>query len=209
MDKRELREERRALREEARSNRRRRIEQKVSEYLSRRVPPGLDWEKEFSWVRGALICTAVFGTLVFVISCINAVSGLYEYKWEVTTGDAYTAAGRVLKEGAVMPAINVLLEHTRIGYALVGLLLVILLVSHYRYYRQGSMSIYVMRRLPDKGEYHRRNLTFPLILVGLALAVMMVTALVHYGLYLLFTPKGCLPNGHWMSFWLWMIGGGL
>ena len=108
-----------------------------------------------------------------------------------------------------MREVSVLLAQTRVGFALIGVLLVMMVASHYRYYRQGSMSIYLMKRLPNGREYHRRNFSFVLILAAVSLAVMVVMSLTHYGMYLLFTPKGCLPSGHGLNFWLWMIGGGL
>lgn len=209
MGKRELREKKKASREEKRNARKRRMEYKMDKVISRRVPPGLDWEKELSWVRGALICAVVFGSFVFLIRLGVSISDLYEQKWEPSAGGAYVSRGWELKAGAVMPAISTLLAQTRVGFALTGVLLVMMVVSHYRYYRQGSMSIYLMKRLPDQWAYHRRNFSFVLILAAVSLAVMVVMSLTHYGMYLLFTPKGCLPNGHGLNFWLWMIGGGL
>ena len=209
MGKRELREKKKAMREEKRNARKRRLEYKMAKFVSHRVPPGFDWEKELSWVWGALICAVVFGSFVFFVGCANAVSNLYEQKWEPSANGGFVSTGWGLKATAMMPAISTLLAHTRAGFVLLGVLLVVLLVSHYRYYRQGSMSIYLMKRLPDRREYRRRNLSLILILAAVSLAVMVVMSLTHYGMYLLFTPKGCLPNGHELNFWLWMIGGGL
>lgn len=209
MGKRELREKKKALREEKRNTRKRHMEYKMANFVSHRVPPGYDWEKELSWVRGALICAVIFGSFLFLIRLGVGISNLYEQKWEPAENGGYVSTGIVLKEDAVMREVSALLAQTRVGFALTGVLLVMMVVSHYRYYRQGSMSIYLMKRLPDKGEYHRRNFNFILVLAMVSLAVMVVMSLTHYGMYLLFTPKGCLPNGHGLNFWLWMIGGGL
>jgi hypothetical protein len=209
MGKRELREKKKALREEKRNTRKRHMEYKMANFVSHRVPPGYDWEKELSWVRGALICAVIFGSFLFLIRLGVGISNLYEQKWEPAANGGYVSAGIVLKEDAVMREVSVLLAQTRVGFALTGVLLVVMVVSHYRYYRQGSMSIYLMKRLPNGREYHRRNFSFVLILAAVSLAVMLVMSLTHYGMYLLFTPKGCLPNGHGLNFWRWMIGGGL
>ena len=209
MGKRELREKKKALREEKRNTRKRHMEYKVANFVSHRVPPGFDWEKELSWVRVALICAVVFGSFLFLIRLGVSISNLYEQKWEPAANGGYVSAGIVLKEDAVMREVSVLLAQTRVGFALTGVLLVVMVVSHYRYYRQGSMSIYLMKRLPDRREYHRRNFNLVLIMAAASLAVMVVMSLTHYGMYLLFTPKGCLPSGHGLNFWLWMIGGGL
>ena len=210
MGKRELREKKKALREEKINARKRRMEYKMANFVSRRVPPGFDWEKELAWMRAALIGAVAFGCFVFLIRLGVSISDLYEQKWEPAANGGYVSAGIGLKEDAVMNEVSAVLEWTRVGFALIGILLVMMVVSHYRYYRQqGSMSIYLMKRLPDRREYHRRNFSFVLILTAVSLAVMVVMSLTHYGMYLLFTPKGCLPNGHGLSFWLWMIGGGL
>ncbi len=208
-DRKKDKEARKTARQEARSNRRRIREQKAAAFFSRNVPPGLNWEKELLWVRWGLICTVVLTSILFLLRCTEAVSYLYEYKWAATTGGAYELIGRGLKEGAMMPGISTLFDGTRTGFVLVGLLPVILAIWHYRYYRQGTMSIYVMKRLPDRREFHRRNLSLPLLMMGAVLAAMVLMELAHYGFYLLVTPKGCLPAGHWTGFWMWMIGGGL
>lgn len=209
MGKRELREKKKALREEKINARKRHMEYKIVNFVSRRVPPGFDWEKELAWMRTALICAVVFGSLVFLISLGVNISNLYEPKWKPELVNGYVSTGIGLKEGAVMREVSAVLEWTRVGFALTGVLLVMMVVSHYRYYRQGSMSIYLMKRLPDRREYHRRNFSFVLILAAVSLAMMVLMSLIHYGMYLLFTPKGCLPSGHGLNFWLWMIGGGL
>lgn len=209
MGKRELREKKKALREEKRNTRKRHMEYKVANFVSHRVPPGFDWEKELAWMRVALICAVVFGSFLFLIRLGVSISNLYEQKWEPAVNGGYVSTGIGLKEGAVMGEVSAVLEWTRVGFALTGVLLVMMVVSHYRYYRQGSMSIYLVKRLPNGREYHRRNWSFILILAAVSLAVMVLMSLTHYGIYLLFTPKGCLPGGHGPDFWLWMIGGGL
>lgn len=204
------REERRAQRQEARDARKRTRAKKFAAVVSRIVPPGMNWESEVQWIRWGLICAVVFGMMVFLIRCTNAVSGLYEYRWVVTgDGNQYQSTGLVLKEGALMPPVSSILAGTRVGFALVGLILVILTVYHYRYYTQGSKSIYVMKRLPSRWELHRRSLTLPSIAIGIGLILMVVVAVMQFGLYLLMTPKGCLPEGQWSDLWMWMIGGGL
>ena len=65
--------------------------------------------------------------------------------------------------------------------------------SAYRYHKTGSRSIYLMRRLPDKWELHRRCWRRPLIYTAGSLALMAVILVFWYLMYLLITPAGCLP----------------
>lgn len=62
-------------------------------------------------------------------------------------------------------------------------------LSHFR----ESMSIYTMRRLPDRWELHRRCWTVPVI-TAVSLCMMTVAlAGIYYLMYLGLTPEGCLP----------------
>lgn len=63
----------------------------------------------------------------------------------------------------------------------------------YAYHRQGSMSIYLMRRLPDRWELHRRCWGRPLIFTGLSLLLILALTALYFAIYLLFTPAECLP----------------
>ena len=66
-------------------------------------------------------------------------------------------------------------------------------IDCYLYHRKGSMSIYLMRRLPDNRELHRRCWGRPLIWVGRSVLLMAAILLFYFVVYLVFTPKACLP----------------
>ena len=74
------------------------------------------------------------------------------------------------------------------------------------YHRQGSMSIYLMRRLPDPREYARRCWTLPLVGVGICLVLTAVTTAVCYLIYMKCTPASCLVPGQWTRFWSALVG---
>lgn len=62
----------------------------------------------------------------------------------------------------------------------------------YLYHRMGSMSVYLMRRLPNRWELHRRCWTVPVLgaLAGLVLLGMLLG--VYYLIYRFCTPAQCL-----------------
>lgn len=63
------------------------------------------------------------------------------------------------------------------GFALVSLVLAGLAVWNYASFRRGARTDYLMRRLPDRWEYHRRCLTVPLLgIVASALAALALWA---------------------------------
>lgn len=59
----------------------------------------------------------------------------------------------------------------------------------------GAKSIYLMGRLPDRWELHRRCLTLPLGWLLSAVLLPVLTLLVYYGIYYLITPAACLRPG--------------
>lgn len=72
---------------------------------------------------------------------------------------------------------------------------VVLAVYNYAKLWQGAKSIYLMGRLPDRWELHRRCLTLPLGWLLSAVLLPALTLLVYYGIYYLITPAACLrPN---------------
>lgn len=66
-------------------------------------------------------------------------------------------------------------------------------IDCYLYHRKGAMSIYLMRRLPDKWELHRRCWGRPLIYTAGSIGLMGLILLFYYMIYLLLTPAVCLP----------------
>ncbi len=127
---------------------------------------------------------ALYST-IFLDRYFNARSDLYQW-----IGDK-----KVLVEGLVMPEFSVLRVGVLNGFALLALSMLAAVLWHYMSYRVGSMSIYVMRRLPDQRVIHRQCWTLPIlgaVLSGLAALLMLG---IYYLVYLYATPAGCLPVG--------------
>ena len=82
-----------------------------------------------------------------------------------------------------------------------SLCLVLLAAYHYAYHRQGSKSIYLMRRLPSKLELHRRCLTLPIAGILIALLTAFLLLLIYYAVYMNVTPAECLMPGQWQKLW--------
>ena len=93
--------------------------------------------------------------------------------------------------GNTMDSFSVLMGNGLAVFCLYWLSLAGLVVWHYLYHRKGAMSIYLMKRLPQPLEYHRRCLLLPL---GAAVAGLMLVGLlggIYYAIYILCTPAGC------------------
>ncbi len=103
--------------------------------------------------------------------------------------------------GAVMPDFSYLLGHYWAGLGVLALCMLGLMAYHYLYHRQGSKSIYLMRRLPSRWELHRRCLTLPLLAMALCLLTAFLLLLLFYGIYLFLTPPECLTPHQWQKVW--------
>ncbi|MDD7290061.1 MAG: hypothetical protein PUH00_10130 [Clostridiales bacterium] len=72
---------------------------------------------------------------------------------------------------------------------------------NYRRFRQGSQTIYLMRRLPDKWELPRRCLAFPLLTIWVYLLAIPLLTLIFYLMYRFTIPAANLPPDQWSAFW--------
>ena len=69
-------------------------------------------------------------------------------------------------------------------------------VQNYQSHYRGSRSIYLMRRLPDRWELHRRCLILPLLELA---ATLLLLAVLTVGFYFLY--RGCAPGGSLPLYW--------
>jgi hypothetical protein len=158
--------------------------------LSRHAPQGINIHSEVKYYITGLIC-AFFYSLLFLIRYGNALSNLYRWKGNE----------RVLLTDAIMDDFVIILDTALMGFVIVALASLILVIYHYVYHHQGSKSIYLMKRLPNRWELHRRCLTLPLMGALLCLLAALILLLAYYGIYIACTPKECLSPGQWQKLW--------
>ena len=158
--------------------------------LARHAPPGLELAAGLKWYGWGLFL-AVGYSLSFFIRYLNERGDLYHNR----------LGKQVLWEGAVMPDFALVLGDALHGFALLAAGCVGFAVYCYLSHRQGSKSIYTMRRLPDRWELHRRCLTLPA--AGLALCAVLAFALLglYYWIYMTATPAQCLTPDQWQKLW--------
>ena len=83
-------------------------------------------------------------------------------------------------------------------YALGSILFVI---YHYSYHFKGSKSIYLMRRLPDRWELHRRCLTLPIAMAVFFLLMGFVMLLLFFWAYFAAVPAQYIQPDQWAKIW--------
>lgn len=149
------------------------------------APVGTDAKKSVKLWKIAIGWTTAIVLLSYVASLFSMRSNLYSYSYKV--------GGNVILEGVLMPEFFMVIGRILAIYLVPALLAAVLVVQNYRYHRTGSMSVYLMKRLPNPWEYHRRCLTIPLVELVLTGVVVAVILLLFWGLYWLVVPIQANP----------------
>ena len=154
--------------------------------FQRYTPP--EWGTS-GWIimsRIALV-VAVCASFAFFGDYINAWNRLYTYHQLLSNNHWELIPGAVIAPFSALIFGKFYLFHVYWACLLMEVL------DCYGSFRRGSRSIYLMRRLPDKWELHRRCWGRPLIFFLQSLALMACLTAFYFLIYLVFTPKGCLP----------------
>ena len=158
--------------------------------LFRLSPPGYELRFESRFFAWGLVLSVLFST-GFLMRFGDARNGLYNYQ----------AGRKTLLPGAVMPDMSELLGGALSGFLILALCMLAMTALRYAYHRQGSKSIYLMRRLPDKWELHRRCIVLPVLGAAACLLAAAAVLLLFYGIYMVATPRECLTPGQWQKLW--------
>ena len=145
-------------------------------------PPGMDTGKE-----QALYIAGIIASLTYSLGYFGLYWDAYRRLFQ-KVGDT-----RVLRPERPMEPFGELVGSHLMGYLIVGICLFGTVWMRYSYYRQGSRSDYLMRRLPDGGLYHRTCWVRPVVRMGLCALAALVTLLVYVLVYVGMTPAACLP----------------
>lgn len=169
---------------------------KFEAWLALRLPPGIPAEREQANLMLGMVASIVWAALSYMGAYAGALSNLYILQ----------GGKRVLDVNARMADFGLVFRFVPAGYFLFLVWLVVKGFGFQAYHRQGSMSIYLMRRLPDPREYVRRCWSVPLAGIAVCLIFLAVTTALCYLIYMLCTPASCLVPGQWTRFWSAWIG---
>lgn len=156
------------------------------------APPDRDAQQEvvqFFWGLGG---GTVLAWVWFLSSYWSARSELFTLE----NGRKVLAPGRLIAD---LPEI---IGGSFLGLWAVLLWAVVTVALHYAgHYREGSRPVYLMRRLPDRWEYHRRCLSIPGTVILIALMLLLVFLMLFYVIYMNCTPEACLAPDQWQKIW--------
>lgn len=163
----------------------------MNEFIKRNSPPGIDLKQEWRVFLIGNIVSVCISFFAFIDKYIDARNQLFVYEIDK----------KMLIEGAIIAPFSSLFSVYFSGFFLVACFLLGYVIHHYLYFRQDSMSIYLMKRLPDKRELHRRALTVPCLAVLATIGVALAAILFYFIIYILATPKACLPYAALREIW--------
>lgn len=164
--------------------------EKIKKFIERALPPGTPSRGILTFFLSGVLACQFYNMVVFWGRFFDKYWDLFIREDNVTllSGELMTDF-HLLHGGAL---------RVHFIYAVISLALSIYL---YSLYHQGSKSIYLMKRLPNSFERHRRALTLPIVLCALFIALATVSLLVNFGLYMLITPDECIKPLQWQKLW--------
>lgn len=151
--------------------------------LDRLAPPGANTEPQKLVLMFGLICSGIFS--------------FFQFPYRLAQELEYRRTPEGLVTGETMPPFFRLLGGSLAGFGVVALLMLFFAATYRLYYQQGARTIYLVRRLPDRGFFHRSCWALPVLgaaVCGLAAAL---TLLLYLVVYLWLTPEQLLPGYLW------------
>ncbi|MDO4482039.1 MAG: hypothetical protein Q4C14_04845 [Bacillota bacterium] len=159
--------------------------------LSRYAPPGINIKSEINFFTGLLSCVSVFSFAYFLNRYLSCRSSLFVQSLNTKT----------VFPGAQIENFRYVLGTSLYVFAAAAVCMLFLIIIHYSYHYKDSRSIYLMKRLPNPGELHRRCLTLPILAALICLAAGFIALVIYYAIYMNFTPGQCIPPNQWQKIW--------
>lgn len=159
--------------------------------LARWAPPGFDLRFELQFFLTGLAAAALYSAL-YLVRLTAALDCLFAFN---------DKNARILLPDAEMPPFAGLLGDSLSWFAILMLAAAAFAIWHYAYHRIGSRSIYLMRRLPDRLELHRRCLTLPALELAACAVCAILLFWLYYGLYVLLVPEEVYISGQLALLW--------
>ena len=159
-------------------------------FLTKNAPPGADILIQTNQYFAGLI-GVVLWSWGFLFRYSDAYNGLFYI-------DEF---GRHFHEQAMMPEFHMLMGSCLLGVWITILVLLACILLNYHSFHQGSKSIYLMKRLPNPMELHRRCILLPALGIAGCLLVREFLIIFYFAVYMLVTPDRYLPPDQWQKLW--------
>ena len=154
----------------------------LKERFARLSPPGMPLKQEISSLLIANALSFIY-SLSFILNYLAERAKLYDY----------TKFGKpTLIEGAKIADFSEIVGNYPVLFVATAALMLAFIFLRYSYYRQGTKSIYLMKRLPQRSELHKSAICLPVIYAAISLAFMLLLTAIYFAIYIIFTPNQCL-----------------
>lgn len=159
--------------------------------LSRYAPPGINVKNEKNFFIGLLACVSGFSFVGFMVRYSSCRNSLFVYSLNTKT----------IIPGAQIEDFSEVLGNSLYGFAAAAVCMLVLIVINYSYHYKDSRSIYLMKRLSNPYELHKRCLMLPILGALICIAAGFIALVVYYAVYMNFTPGQCIPPDQWQKIW--------
>ena len=153
--------------------------------LSRFAPPGANWD--------------LFARIALWFPLVSAGISLIIFASWLSNAVITAKAGYIIYDS--WDDLWVLPRYTFSFFWLSALCLLAFAIYFFSFFYQGSKSVYLMRRLPKRGEMAIRSLTLPIAGALFCLLSALLLRLIFHAVYLLIVPDNLLPAEPWQVFW--------
>lgn len=158
--------------------------------FTRYAPPGINAKSERNVFLGGVAGALLFSCFYFV-RLQDALAALYHIDGK----------SQVLIPGVIMKDFAELIDNCFLGFFMMALCFLILIGYHYAYHYRYSKSIYLMRRLPNRWELHRRCLAIPVMAAVSYMLIAFMVLVIYFAIYMAKTPEVCLTPNQWQKIW--------
>lgn len=158
--------------------------QQVLTWLNDHVPLGINGANHAGWIAGGTTGAALFHFIGFATYYDYCLGTLYRDEKRTILIDPNGQDRWVY-----MPSFGEMIENRYYLFIMIALFMAALAIYNYKYHFQSSKSIYLMRRLPDKGDLARRCLTLPLLGILTCIILAVIVTGLCYWVYMTNTPE--------------------
>lgn len=153
----------------------------LSHWLHNRIPLGISFSNEVIACLLGLIGSSIYSIASFLFYYDYCLGGLY----------ADAKRTRLLSPDTpyvFMPSFYEIADASLWGFIILITAMVYLIYYHYHYHFQGSKSIYLMQRLPEKNALLKRCVTLPILVIVITILTALLLWGIYYRVYMTCTP---------------------
>lgn len=159
--------------------------------IEKYAPPGFNVKMETGWIIMGYVLSVLYSCIAFMFKFFLEYRRFFRNDYGI-----YTEI-----PSGVMPSCAHLLEGIFFGFWVLVVILFVVCVLHYVYYFVGAKSIYTMKRLPNRLELLKRNLTIPFMCIVIILITVFLLIVIYYVFYMAVAPKNCIYPNQWLRIW--------